>query len=170
MKKENGCSVVAKIIVRGILHDLSVQEVQQKTVAALAEILKAERCVIFKIDGDFCEIVAGIPNEEHGIGLRELLSKHPDVAQVVKGRKVLLIANPLENPLTSYFLPAIKEKAINQILYWPIKNETKQNVIGVIVVDAVGDKEKFSDKEISCCGEVCDLISLLIHGNEQVFV
>ena len=103
---------IAKVVVNALINQVSVK---QKIVESLSKILTIERCSVFKVFWSedkrmFCELVAGVPVDEHGIGVVGPLSDHPDIKEVIRARKVLLVNNPKENPLTSYFRSAIEQK------------------------------------------------------------
>jgi transcriptional regulator with GAF, ATPase, and Fis domain len=159
---------VAKTLVGSIISKVPIQ---QEVVQKLSEILGVRRCAIFKIDrGEadktYIEITAGVPTEEHGIGLREEISKHPDIEEAVKGKKVMVISDPKNSPLTSYFREIVEKKEINQILYLPLISELTNKVIGVIVIDAVKEKTQFDPEEIEFCSQVGELISLIVDREE----
>jgi GAF domain-containing protein len=146
----------------------------QQLTKKLTEIVGVKHCVVFKIiDGiaNDCviEIAAGVPIEEHGIGLKEPLSKHPDIAEALRSGTTMRIKSPEVSPLTSYFNGIIKKRNINEILYIPIISKLNGKTVGMIVIDAVGEKGEFSDEEIEFCSEVGELISLLIGREEILF-
>lgn len=160
---------ITKTLVGSIINKVPIQ---QQIVQKLADILDVKRCVIFKISDDCAagdyniEITAGVPIEEHGIGLKESIKKHPDVEEAVRRGKVMVIAHPEASPFTVNFRAIIEKKNITQILYLPLISELEGKTIGVIVLDAVGEKDDFDMEEIEFCGEIGELISLIIDREE----
>jgi len=158
---------ITKTLVGSIINKIPIQ---QQIVQKLSEILNVQRCVIFKLsdDGvsDDIEITAGVPIEEHGIGLRESICKHPDIQEAIRRRKIMVITDPKDSPFTAQFKQVIDQKSIAQILYLPLISELNGKTIGVIVIDAVGEKSGFEYEEIEFCTEVGELISLIIDREE----
>ncbi len=162
---------IAKALVGGIINKIPIQ---QKIVQKLSEILSVCRCVIFKLsNNEACdaydiELTAGIPLEEHidDIGRKETVQKHPDIEEAVRRGKIMVITDPRNSPLTAYFRQIIEQKGTTQILYLPLISELGGKTIGVIVLDAVGEKLGFESEEIEFCGEVGELISLIIDREE----
>ena len=76
------------------------------------------------------------------------------------------IMNPETSPLTSYFKGIIKRKGMKEILYTPIISRLDGKTVGMIVMDAVGDKAEFSGEEEEFCREVGELIALLMDREE----
>jgi transcriptional regulator with GAF, ATPase, and Fis domain len=155
---------IAKTLVGSIINKTPIQK---QIVKKLSEILNVERCVIFMINSENCiEIVAGVPEGEHGIGFKQEISKHPDIEEAVRKRKVFIINDPKSSPLTYHFRNIIEQKEINQILYLPLVSEITGKTIGVIVLDATKDKLRFDPEEIEFCSEVLELISLIVDREE----
>lgn len=162
---------IAKAVILGLIEQSQIT-LQQKVVEKFSEILAPTRCLIFKTffflneNKPWCEITAGVPFEEHGIGLTEPLSNHPDVEVAVQTQETFIIKNPRENPLTSHFHSTIEDKNINQILYIPVKYisqlRKEKMVKVVIVVDAIKEKKEFQPEEIEFCNGVGELISLIL--------
>jgi len=160
---------IAKALVGSIINKVPIQ---QQIVQKLSEILNARRCVIFKLSDDKVgdayniEITAGIPIEGHGIGLKESICKHPDIEEAVRKAKVMVIIDPKDSPFTAHLRQIIEQKNITQILYLPLISELSGKTIGVIVIDAVEEKVEFDSEEIEFCGEVAELISLIMDREE----
>lgn len=162
---------------RNSLTDPSVH-IKQSIMKELAEILKVERCVLFKIvregiEGklkESCTIIAGVPLEEYlsQPNDKESLKAHPDIEAAVKNGGTLLIKDPHHDKRTDYFEDMIKKKNISQILYLPIYVEEGGEAVGVIVIDTIQGKE-FDEDEILFCSEVAELISLLV-GQESAIL
>ena len=146
----------AELLLEALNH--SARSLLQPVLEKIAEFLKVRRCAFFRIyAGDEVDIPAGVPEEEYNRSRREPISSHPDVAEVVKTNKVMLIDNPADSPLTAYFTGAIKEKGINEILYIPLSVNGK--IFGVVVIDTAGEKKGFSEGEMNLCVETCGFLA-----------
>lgn len=145
----------------------SSQEIFMRTVEKISEILQIPRCVIYLVSPVWCEITAGVPDNEHGIGLRESLKEHPDIEYVAQTKQITLIEQPLIDQRTAHFRRIIETKGVHQILYVPLifNNELR----GVIALDATGEKENFNREEIELCEEIGELIALMIGHDEAFF-
>ncbi len=124
----------------------------------------ADHCVLFEIyrrNGVLvCEIVAGVPEDEHKIGLIDPLEKHPDIEEAVRLKEMTIIFNPDQHPLTQYFSGIIREKNIRQIVYLPLL--VKDSVVGVIVIDFCGEKSLEKEQLDYYFRELKELISKVL--------
>ncbi|MBI4919931.1 GAF domain-containing protein [Candidatus Azambacteria bacterium] len=136
------------------LVDLSVKQI--------AEILKIERCSIFKVSEDFQRVclIAAEPRDGHGLGMNFLLDELKAVKKIVEDGKYHVINNPIDNELTIASRDLIYYKCINAILFVPFIAGEK--VIGVIAIDATGEKKGFYEEEICFCLNIANLIGLLL--------
>jgi hypothetical protein len=160
-------------IVKSLFKDLADGvSFQQSIVKSLSRILGLKRITLFHVIGDREErkyrlkIVAGVPIEKWPEEPQPK-SAHKDVAMAVDKKEVMVISNPLEAKLTDYFIPKIVEKNIREILYIPLVCDLKKSVVGVIVLDAVEERDKFKEEEIEFCKMVGELISLIINMEES---
>jgi len=161
--------VIAKSIINALIDQVPIK---QQIIESMSQILNVNRCTVFKIFRGknkkmFCGVFAGVPVNEYSIDVVESLNDHPDIKKVVDGRKILLVADPKENPLTSYFSQAIIKNNVNQILYIPLVFEkNSKRTIGVVVIDAIAERKAFNEEEIEFCAEVGGLISLILEREE----
>jgi GAF domain-containing protein len=152
--------------------------IKQNIIEELAEILDVERCVVFKVSRhnvddiveDFCEIIAGVPLSEYQteIARQEQLEIHPDLKAAIENKGMLLIKDPHNDTRTAYFRGIVEKKHVSEILYVPLFVEGDGQPVGVIAIDAIGDKQ-FTDDEILFCSEVAQLISLLLEQERVIF-
>ncbi len=171
---------ITKAMILGLRNGLAdpCVKIKQIILKELAEILGAERCVLFKIvcegtNGTFnesCEIIAGVPAEEYLAqpGNKEPLKTHPDIGAAITNGGTLLIKHPHTDNRTAYFEGMIIKKDVSQILYIPIYVEEGGRAVEVIVIDGIHGKE-FDEDEILFCSEVGELISLLV-GQESAIL
>lgn len=148
-------------MVKAIIEGNTFEEISARAAEQISQNLQVERCTIYRIfdkNGQrWCEIAAGVPIEEHGIGLKEELSKHPDIQAVVNSQRIDIIDHPEDNPLTIHFRPIVLSKQINQILYIPVTNEI------VLVMDATKEKANFLAEEIEFCFYVGQILTLVFN-------
>ncbi|OGZ34728.1 MAG: hypothetical protein A2Y98_02910 [Candidatus Portnoybacteria bacterium RBG_19FT_COMBO_36_7] len=147
-----------------ILGCETFQEAFMCIVKEVSEHLEIPRCLIYRIQTRnrvrWCEIVAGVPQGEHEIGLSDPLSKHPDIEAATEGKQTVEINEPLGDERTKHLRPIIENKQINSILEVPIVSG--KEAIGVIVLDATQEKEGFSSEEKSFCYDVSRIVGCLL--------
>lgn len=159
-------------VAKAIVEDTEIKNVFQHTAEQIARIVGVKRVVIYQIhfhwnkDWRKCEIVAGTPPEEHGIGITDLLKDHPDIESVVNRQNAELIVQPLTDLRTAHFQKIIESRNIEQILYVPVTIENK--ILGVIVLDADEQKGFISKQEIVFCAEIGELIALTILRSQNL--
>jgi GAF domain-containing protein len=170
---------ITKAMILGLRNGLAnpSERIKQNIIEELAEILGAERCVIFKmgrddVDGsieDFCEIIAGVPLSEYHaeFGKKERLEIHLDLKAAVENRGMLLIKDPQNDSRTAYFKGIVEKKHVSEILYVPLFIEENRQPMGVIVIDAVQGK-RFNEDELQFCSEVAELVSLLLEQERVI--
>src|SRR4030042_3852018 len=85
--------------------------------------LNFDSSILFKIYEHecalWCLILTGIPEEEHGMGQRDLLSSHPDIKNAIKLNTFSRL--PTNHPDVQYIQKIIERKNIHRIGYIPIK-------------------------------------------------
>ena len=146
------------------------QEISSQTMLnvlrTLKDLLGVSRCTFWQIHEQECEIISGLPLEDHGIGKKYSLIEHPDILFISNSPKSInLINNPYENELTRYFCGIIKEKEINAIGYFRgshslASNDEKKDkkVKGALVIDACGKKNTLETDELNLCRMAANLI------------
>jgi GAF domain-containing protein len=171
---------ITKAMILGLRNSLADPRVRikQSILKELADILGAERCVLFRINrngnngtgNESCEIIAGVPAEEYLVqpGRKEPLKEHPDIEAAITNGRTLLIKDPYTDRRTAYIEEMLIRKDVSQILYIPIYVEERGKAVGVIVIDGIHGKQ-FDEDEILFCSEVAELISLLV-GQEAAIL
>ena len=155
---------IASILIEGE----SFYQVISDLIKLLAEQIGVKRVSVYRIFSEkgekHCEIITGIPEEEHGIGFKDRLELHPDINEALS-RRFLLIKDAKNSALTNHFKAIVLEKNIGQILYVVFD----LNHLGkcVIVVDAC-DNKVFSEKDIDFCKEIAKIVSLLMKRDARV--
>lgn len=174
--KGKGLLEIMKVIISGNNNN---DDIQQRIIEKLVEILNIKSCIIFRTFLNkkereiYCKITAGVPKDDHGIGLKESLLKHPDIEMATaKKEKFVVIKNPADNELCQYFKSTIQRKNISEILYVPLIVEINgdKKIKGVIVIDKrINDGREFSEEEIEFCCQVAELIAMIITHEENIF-
>ena len=165
----------------------SHQEIPIQTMQNILQTLKDQvgisRCTFWQIheQSQECEIIAGLPVGDHGIGKKYLLTEHRDILFIVKSSESFnFIKNPYKNELTYYFRDMVEEKKINSIGYFrafysPSADNEEQNkkngeVLGVLVIDACGDKNTLDLDEQNACRIAADLIAARLISFEDFLI
>ena len=148
---------------------------EQKIIEELKEMLDLTRIMIWELDYNIfyqndvkCEIVAGVPfdEKEHGFGKIEAIENHKDLEHVFQENKIYIENDPTGSKLTNYFLPAIKQKNISQIVYIPFFDEgPNKKMRGIMVVDLIGER-KLNKKEIKILQVVGETVTVMIVERE----
>jgi len=171
---------IAKALILGMRNSLvdPFACIEHNIIEELAAIVGMERCVTFKIGDEevggvsraFCEMAAGVPQQEHERDLHEksTLDAHPDIEAAIQNRSALVIKDPPNDERTAYFREMIETKGISEIAYVPLPTEGDRRPKGVIVFDAVHGKS-FTEDEIKFCSEVAELLGLL-HVWERIIL
>ncbi|MDO8592709.1 MAG: GAF domain-containing protein [bacterium] len=154
-------------VMRAVGQEKTYQGIFQHVADEVARVLEVDRCVIYKINGASCEIIAGTPQHAHGIGLTDDLELHPDIRAAMESDKIMIITSPLSDSRTAHFLKTVELHDINQILYAPVRHEG--NVTGVIVLDASKDKRKFTSEEVVFCLDVAESIAFILKRDEAIY-
>jgi len=146
-------------VIKTIIEGNTFGEISARAAEQITRNLQIERCTIYRIfdkDGQrWCEIAAGVPVGDHGIGLKEKLNKHPDIQDVVDSQEITIDYNPNESPLALHFRAIVRSRQINQILYIPVTKEI------VIAIDASKEKINFVAEEIEFCSDVGQILALV---------
>jgi signal transduction histidine kinase len=161
------------------LHELSVlYELSQaasslrrdETLRLIAEktawALRADRCALFLLDEERGELVLravdnpGRPAE--ALGLRLPLEARPHVAEAMATRRPVEIPDIFADPSKKDFWPLARELDIKACLTVPIM--VKEQVIGAISLDRIGDQPPFSADEVSLCQTIANQAAVAIEN------
>ncbi len=144
------------------IEQLDFDEMMGLIICRIRKTLNIERCSIFKVDPDLekAYLIAGSPEEGHGLGMSFSFSELPAIKEVVETQEYLLIPDPGNDARMVNTKPLIYHENINAMLFLPLT--ALEKVIGVIVVDATKEKLNFDQQDIYFCINVARLISLLL--------
>lgn len=138
-----------------------------QAVIDLAKIFGVERICIFLKDMDDQMILAcGHPADKHGIKNKKELREHPALQQTMEKKKMLLIKTPNQDSRVACTPQFCEIYQINASLF--IRLEINKKPIGVIVIDAVGEKKKFTKDDIKMAKEIALLATKEIHNRQRI--
>lgn len=161
MKKWEAMREIAMILLESVAEKAKVEKITE----ILQRFLGVSRCVILTIrgDGEEYEITTAKPSSimEHGIGESGVVAGKTAIEKVLKTKKVLLVSDAKNNPLTQYMSHWAAIKNINAVLFVPIVID--EEVEAIMVFDATGERFSFSEEEIDfivgCAGFIKELFA-----------
>ncbi len=142
--------------------DETLRLVAEKTARAL----RADRCALFLLDEGRGELVLrAVDNPDRpaeALGLRLPLEARPHVAQAIATRRPVEIPDIFADPGKRDFWPRARELNIKACLAVPIM--IKEQVIGAISLDRVGNQPPFSAGEVSLCQTIANQAAVAIEN------
>lgn len=144
------------------INKLEFEEMLEFLIHQTVETLGVKRCAIFKVfpGPDLVALVAGEPKNEHGVGMKFSFKDLGAVKEVIGIKSHLLITEPWQDKRTWHSRELISHRGINVILFVPIL--AQDEVIGVIVVDATGERKTFTEEEIYFCVVLSNLVGVIL--------
>ena len=144
------------------INKLEFEEMLEFIIHQTIETLVVKRCAIFKVfpGPELVALVAGEPKDQHGVGMKFSFEDLGAVKEVVGTKSYLLITEPWQDKRTWHSRELIYHRGINVILFVPILARDK--VIGVIAIDATGERKTFTEEEIYFCVVLSNLVSLIL--------
>lgn len=154
----------ALVQLQELIDRLEFKDMLDLIVVKIAEILKIERCSIFKIAPELekAYLITGVPKEKdaHGWGMNFSFSDLPAIKEVVEKKNYLIISDPANDERTRGSQDLIYFKRINAMLFLPLL--AKDGVMGIIVVDATEPKRGFTEEDLYFCVNLGNLVTLLL--------
>ena len=152
----------ALVEVQERIDKLEFDEMLEFLVNQIIKTLKIERCSIFRVfpESEKIRLVAGEPKDGHGLDMEFFFKDLEAIREVVRSKSYLLILEPWQDERTKQSRELIYYKGINAILFIPLVVENE--VAGVIVLDATGEKKTFSQEDLYFCLTLSNLVSLLL--------
>ena len=161
-KRLNREMLEALVEVQGKINKLELNEMFEFLVNQIIKTLKIERCSIFKVfpESEIICLVTGEPKDGHGLGMEFSFKDLEAIREVVEIKSYLLIENPWQDERTAQSRELIYYKGINALLFIPLV--VRNEVAGVIVLDATGVKKTFSQESLYFCLSLSGIIGLLL--------
>ncbi len=152
----------ALVEVQGKIDKLEFDEMLEFLVNKIIKTLKIERCSIFRVFPEFekVRLATGEPKDGHGLGMEFFFKDLEAIREVVGNKSYLLILEPWQDERTKQSRELIYHKGISAILFIPLVVENE--VAGIIVLDATGEKKTFSQEDLYFCLTLSNLVSLLL--------
>lgn len=145
---------------------LRLDETLRLTVEKTARALRADRCALFLLDEERGELVLravdNLDRPAEAVGLRLPLAARPRVAEAIAARSPVEIPDILADPSRKDFWPLARELDLKACLAVPIM--VKEQVIGAISLDRVGDQPSFSANEVSLCQTITNQAAVAIEN------
>jgi signal transduction histidine kinase len=144
------------------INKLEFEEMLEFIIHQTIETLGVKRCAIFKVfpEPEVVVLLAGEPKNEHGVGMKFSFKDLGAVKEVIGIKSYLLITEPWQDKRTWHSRELIYHRGINVILFVPIL--AQDEVIGVIVIDATGERKTFSEEEIYFCVILSNLVGVIL--------
>ena len=144
------------------IDKLEFDEMLEFLVKKVIEVLEIKRCSIFRVfpESETVHLMVGEPAEEHGVGMRFSFEELQALKETIERKSQILIIEPWQDKRTQNSKELIYFKGINAMLFTPLA--AKDEVIGVIVADAVNEKKNFNQEEIHFCAILSNLAGLLL--------
>lgn len=161
-KRLNREMLEALVEVQERIDKLEFEEMLEFLVNQIIKTLKIERCSIFRVfpESEKVLLAVGEPKEGHGLGMEFCFKDLEAIREVVGSKSYLLILEPRQDTRTKQSRELIYYKGINAILLIPLVVENE--VAGIIVLDATGEKKTFSQEDLYFCLTLSSLVSLLL--------
>jgi signal transduction histidine kinase len=144
------------------INKLEFDEMLKFLIHQTIETLGVKRCAIFKVfpEPEVVVLLAGEPKNEHGVGMKFSFKDLEALKEVVRIKSYLLITEPWQDKRTWHSRELIYHRGINVILFVPIL--VQDEVMGVIVIDATGERKTFTEEEIYFCMVLSNLVGVIL--------
>ncbi len=152
----------ALVEVQERIDKLEFEEMLEFLAKRITEILKTERCSIFRVfrDSETLYLMTGEPKDEHGLGMTFSFAKLESLKEAVETKSQVYVPDAREDKRTQESRGVIFDKEINSLLITPLI--AGDEVSGLIVADASRSKKNFAEEEKCFCLILGNLVSLLL--------
>ena len=152
----------ALVEIFGKINKLEFEEMLEFLIHQTIETLGVKRCAIFKVfpEPEIVVLLAGEPKNQHGVGMKFSFKDLGALKEVVGSKSYLLITEPLHDKRTWHSRELIYHRGINAILFIPIL--VRDKVIGVIVIDAMGERKTLTQEEIYFCVVLSNFVGIVL--------
>jgi len=163
LRKRLGREMLEALVeVQERINKLEFEEMLEFLVNQIIKTLKIERCSIFRVssESEKVRLATGEPKNGHGLGMEFFFKDLEAIREVVESKSYLLIEEPRQDERTMQSRDLIYYKGVNALLFIPLV--VRNEVAGVIVLDATGEKKTFSQEDLYFCLILSNLVSLLL--------
>lgn len=139
-----------------VVSERSQPDLLTEVVMSVAAAVDVNRCSILALgeQGDSAEVLA-TSDDPNMSGIHIALERYPEIQEVIRSGRPLLINNVLEHPLMLSVRQYLQATAINSILVLPMIN--RQMLIGIMVMRSARPISGFSEDEICFCQLVANI-------------
>jgi len=151
---------------------MAMDERLEAILTRLTRAMGAQRAMVALVDGvpqDRCRLRLGYEQAKADPWLRHLdlsMARYPEVQEVVRTQRPLVIQNTLEEPLLASVRDYLAPIGVHSMLVLPLL--VRGRPIGAISLGYVGKCRTFTDQEIRFCQSMTDFSAAAI-ANAQLF-
>jgi len=161
-------------IIDSIFECKTFDEMSVQAVKTISERLEVPSCLIYRVfkreSEAWCKIVAGVPEGTHKIGWEgPIINNQSHLESVIKKKRLETISDLLNDSRTKHLSDEIRKKDIKAIMSDPLIEKGiagEEKVIGILVLEACGEKEGFSTEEESFVFDAGKIIAHFISRDE----
>ena len=143
----------------------SLEEGMQATIDVAKELGIERICIFLKDELDQMTLVCGHPEEKHGLQNKRNLESHPGLKEIMEKKKMFIVKNPAQDKRSACAPEFCGLHQINASLF--VRIEIDKKPIGVIVIDAVGEKKTFTKSDIHIAKMIALLATKRIHNRRR---
>jgi|GEM_PF-5517847 len=148
-----------------ITSTLDTREILQIIVKKIADHIEVKRCSIVKFSEEGYGFVLASSDNPSAKGIRIELSRYPELLEVIRSRKALVIRDAKHHPLLDDVKKYISDIDLDTILVVPILSQNE--IIGSLMVRTTNDRNSFSGRELRFCQLVADASANAIKNASQ---
>lgn len=143
-------------ISQAVTSHQDTDQILQIVVDRIAENMELRRCSIARIDEKAGSGYVLASSDFPGIrGLRIDLSRYPEIREVIRTGKSVLVEDIKNHPLMAPIREHVSELDFNTVLVLPMTFHSE--VIGTLMLRTAGEKKSFSEREIGFCQLVANV-------------
>jgi len=151
---------------------MAMDERLEAILTRMTRAMGAQRAMVALVDGvpqDRCRLRLGYDHAKADPWLRHLdlsMARYPEVQEVVRTQRPLVIQNTLEEPLLASVREYLAPIGVHSMLVLPLR--VRGRPMGAISLGYVGKCRTFTDQEIRFCQSMADFSAAAI-ANAQLF-
>lgn len=143
-------------ISQAITSTLNMQEILQIIVSRIAANMAVRRCSIARIkEDDRYGYVLASSDDPQVKGLRIDLERYPEIREVIRTGKTLIVDDVKNHPLMEEVRPHIAALDFDTLLVLPVIYRSE--VVGTLMLRTAREKHSFTDRELNFCSLVANV-------------
>lgn len=152
-------------ISQAITSTLNAREILQIIVQKIADHIEVKRCSIVKFSEEGYGFVLASSDNPSVKWIRIELSRYPELLEVIRTRKALVVRDAKHHPLLDDVKKYISDIDLDTILVVPISS--RDEIIGSLMVRTTNGRNSFSSRELRFCQLVADASANAIKNASQ---